>query len=251
MSNKLSVYVICYNNEDKIKDCLESVKWAEELVVVDSFSTDRTKEIAKQYTSKVFDVKFEGFGKLRNRALTYCSNEWVLSVDSDERVTPELKEEIFKLLEKTPDKDAYYVPRISHFLNFRIRHCGWYPDYRQPQFFNKNKMKYKEQLVHETFELDGSLGYLKEHCLQFPFFTLDQFFRKMERYSDLRAREMFEEKKKFKASQLVLNPLSMFLKMYVAKLGFLDGLPGFVLSSLYGYYTMLKYVKLWERYQSK
>jgi glycosyltransferase involved in cell wall biosynthesis len=243
---KLSAYVICYNNEDKIRDCLESVKWADEVVVVDSFSTDKTAQIAKEYTDKIYQVKFEGFGKLRNTALSFLKHDWVLSVDTDERATPELRKEIIEKLQSSPDADAYYVPRISHFLKYRIRHCGWYPDYRQPQFFNRHKMKYKDQLVHETYELDGKIGYLKEHCLQYPFFTIDQFFSKMERYSALRAKEMTKEGKKFHAYNLVINPLSMFFRMYVMKAGFLDGLPGFILSCLYGYYTFIKYVRLWE-----
>lgn len=130
-----------------------------------------------------------------------------------------------------------------------IKHCGWYPDYRQPQFFNRKKMKYTEQLVHETFELNGRLSYLKGHALQFPFLNLEQYLRKMERYSSLRAEEMFKEGRKFKVHNAVLNPLAMFFRMYVAKLGFLDGTTGLILSLLYGYYTLLKYVKLWEKQQ--
>lgn len=245
--NKLSVYIICFNNEDKIKDCLESVKWADEIVVLDSYSTDKTVEICRKYTDKIFEQEFVGFGKLRNIALAHTTYDWILSVDTDERVTPEFKAEILKKLADGPEQDAYYVPRLSHFLDVRIRHCGWYPDYRQPQFFNKKKMRYKEQMVHETYELNGTIGYMKEHILQFPFFTLDQFLGKMERYSTLRAIEMAKDGKKFKVHQLILNPISMFLRMYVFKLGFLDGKEGFILSLLYSYYTLIKYVKLWEK----
>ena len=245
--NKLSVYIICYNNEDKIKDALESVKWADEIIVLDSYSTDKTVEICRKYTDKIFEQEFVGFGKLRNIALAHTSYDWVLSVDTDERVTPEFKGEVLRMLEDGPDKDAYYVPRISHFLDKRIKHCGWYPDYRQPQFFNKKKMRYTEQMVHETFELNGTLGYMKEHILQFPFLNLDQFFGKMERYSTLRASEMAKEGKKFKLHQMIANPLAMFFRMYVVKAGFLDGKEGFILSVLYSYYTLIKYVKLWEK----
>ncbi|MBN1823580.1 MAG: glycosyltransferase family 2 protein [Endomicrobiales bacterium] len=244
---KITAYVMTYNNADKIKDCLESINWADEIVVLDSFSTDGTVEIAKNYTQKIIQEKFVGFGRLRNIALSHCSNDWVFSLDSDERATEEIKNEIFGLLEKGPECEAYLVPRKSHFLDIWIRHCGWYPDFRQPQFFNKKRMKYREQLVHETYELDGRLGRLKEHVLQFPFFSLEQFFAKMDRYSALRAEEMFMEGRKFRATNLMINPAAMFFRMYVAKLGFLDGVPGFILSSLYAYYTMLKYVKLWEK----
>ena len=246
--NKLSVYVMAFNEKEKIKDCLESVKWADEIVLMDSFSTDGTVEIARQYGAKIVQKEFIGFGKLRNIALENCSNDWVLSVDADERVTEELKAEIMQKLSEGPKADAYYVPRKSHFLNIWIRHCGWYPDYRQPQFFNRKKMKYTEQMVHETYELDGKIGYLKGHVLQFPFLSLDQFVRKMDRYSSLRAGEMFTDGKKFSIIQMIVNPLAMFFRMYAAKLGFLDGRVGLILSSLYAYYTMMKYIKLWEKY---
>jgi len=243
---KLSVFILTFNEKDKIVDCLESVKWADEVVVMDSFSTDGTVEICKKYGAKVVQSKFEGFGKLRNDALESCSNDWILSVDSDERVTEELKNEVLGLLEKGPDADAYYVPRKSHFLGQWIKHCGWYPDYRQPQFFNKKKMHYTNQLVHETYVLDGKLSYLKGHALQFPFLNLDQYLRKMERYSNLRAEEMRKAGKKFKVLNIIINPAAMFFRMYVAKLGFLDGVNGLILSMLYANYTLLKYVKLWE-----
>jgi len=171
----------------------------------------------------------------------------VLSVDSDERVTPELRDELLSLMEKGPECDAYLVPRKTHFMGRWIRHCGWYPDFRQPQFFNKNKMKYSDQLVHETYELDGRLGRLKGHVLQFPFTDLGQYLKKMDRYSDLRAREMHSKGKKFSVLNLIVNPLAMFFRMFVAKLGFLDGREGLVLSYLYAYYTAIKYIKLWEK----
>jgi glycosyltransferase involved in cell wall biosynthesis len=246
-AQKLSVYIICYNNEDKIKDCLESVKWAEDIVVLDSFSTDKTVEICRQYTDRIYQEKFNGFGKLRNAALSYTKYDWILSVDTDERVTEDLKNEIFTLLDKGPGADAYYVPRKTFFLDKWIKHCGWYPDYRQPQFFNKNKMKYKDQLVHESYELDGKVGYMKEHVIQYPFFSLDQYLVKMDRYSSLRAKEMHEKGIKFNIFNLIVNPLAMFFRMYVQKAGFMDGKEGFMLSLLYSYYTMIKYIKLWEK----
>lgn len=243
---KLSVFILTFNEKDKITDCLESVKWADEIVVMDSFSTDGTVEICKKYTDRIVQSKFEGFGKLRNDALAACANDWILSIDADERCTEELKNEVLALLEKGPDADAYHVPRKSHFMGKWIKHCGWYPDYRQPQFFNKKKMKYTMQLVHETFELDGRLSYLKGHALQFPFLNLEAYLRKMERYSSLRAEEMLKAGKKFRLHNVIINPLAMFFRMYIAKLGFLDGVTGLILSLLYANYTLIKYVKLWE-----
>ncbi|MDI6641871.1 MAG: glycosyltransferase family 2 protein, partial [Elusimicrobiota bacterium] len=148
------MYVLTYNEERKIRACLESVKWADEIVIIDSYSTDKTLDICKEYTDKIFQKEFTGFGNLRNFALEHITYNWVLSVDSDERVTEELKQEILERLTTEPSADVYFIPRKSHFLTYWVRHCGWYPDYRQPQFFNKTKMKYKEtDLVHETFVL--------------------------------------------------------------------------------------------------
>lgn len=250
MTHKVSVFVMTYNNIDKIKDCLESVTWADEIVVMDSFSTDGTVEVCRQYTGTIVQEKFIGFGALRNKAVASCANDWILSIDSDERCTPELRDEVRALLVGDPACGAYHVPRKTYFLDTWVRHCGWYPDYRQPQFFNRNKMRYREQLVHEGYELDGRLGYLKGHAIQYPFLNLEQFLQKMDRYSSLRATEMFKDGKKFSVLNIIVNPLAMFFRMYVAKRGFLDGTVGLMLSLLYGYYyTMIKYVKLWEKYR--
>lgn len=245
---KLSIYVMTFNNKDKIQDCLESVKWADEIVVMDSFSTDGTVEICRQYTNRIIQEKFTGFGALRNKAVAACSYDWILSIDSDERCTEELKKEVLALLKQGPSCDAYHVPRKTYFLDTWVRHCGWYPDYRQPQFFNKQRMRYKDQLVHEGYELTGTLCYLKEHAIQYPFLNLEQFLAKMDRYSSLRAQEMFKEGKRFSIINIIINPFAMFFRMYVVKRGFLDGTIGLMLSLLYGYYyTMIKYVKLWEK----
>lgn len=244
---KLSAYIITYNEEERIRDCLESVKWADEIVVLDSFSADRTVEICREYTDKIYQHRFAGFGDLRNTAISHTSNNWILSVDADERVTEELREEISEKLKTGPAADAYFVPRINYFLGHRVKHCGWYPDYRQPQFFHKDRMKYTDQLVHEGFILSGRVSYLKGHVIQHPFLNLDHFFRKMERYSTLRAEDMFRKGKRFKIHNMFTSPLSMFFKMYVLKCGFLDGRVGLILSVLYAYYTLIKYLKLWEK----
>lgn len=247
---KISAYIITFNEEAKIRDCLESVKWADEIVVLDSFSTDKTVEICREYTDKIIQHEFAGFGNLRNIAVKHTSHDWILSVDADERVTGELRDEILEKLKNGPDADAYFVPRINYFLGHRVRYCGWYPDYRQPQFFHKEKMQYSDQLVHEGFVLKGGmLSYLKGHIIQYPFLNLDQFFRKMERYSTLRAEDMFREGRRFKIHQIITHPLSMFVKIYILKRGFLDGKVGLIISMLYAYYTFIKYIKLWEKYE--
>ncbi len=242
-----SVYVIAYNDEPNMRACLESVAgWAAELIVVDSHSTDKTAAIAREFTDKVHQVDFQGFGDLRNKALTHCSHEWVFSLDSDERMTPELKAEISALLAGTPASDAYFVPRKNYFLGRWIKHCGWYPDYRQPQLFRKRGFRYRQELVHESFDCDGPVGYLTQPALQYPFRDIDHYLAKQDRYSDLMARRMVEQGKRFRAHQLVTHPLGAMFKMYIQRAGFLDGMPGLILSGLYGYYTFMKYAKFWE-----
>ncbi len=244
---KLSVYVITYNDEPNMQPCLKSVAgWADELVVVDSHSSDATATIAREFTDKVYQVDFEGFGHLRNRAVSFCTNEWVFSLDSDERMTLDLQEEIRQLLDRGPDADAYFVPRKNFFGGRWIRHCGWYPDYRQPQLFRKGRLRYRQELVHESFDCDGPVGYLTQPALQYPFRNIDHYIAKQDRYSDLMARRMAEQGRRFAPHQIVTHPFGAFFKMYIQRVGFLDGMPGLILSGLYGYYTFMKYAKLWE-----
>jgi glycosyltransferase involved in cell wall biosynthesis len=245
---KLSVTLITYNEEANVEDALESVRWADEIVVLDSFSTDRTVEICKKYTDKVLSGEFVGYGKLRNIAIDAASSPWILSLDADERITEPLKEEILSELERGPSADGYYIPRKSHFLGYWVRHCGWYPDYRSMQLFRKEKGRYTEVLNDDHLELvPGSpRGYLRSPILHYTYRNLDQFLAKMERYTTLKAQQMIRDGKTFHVHQLVTHPVFTFLKMYLFRQGFRDGHIGLMLSILYTYYTFVKYAKLWE-----
>jgi glycosyltransferase involved in cell wall biosynthesis len=244
---KLSVYVIAYNDEPNMRACLESVAgWGDELIVVDSHSRDRTAAISREFTNKVYQVDFKGFGDLRNQAVALTTHEWVFSLDSDERMTPELREEIRLVLSSESETDAYFVPRKNFFLGRWIKHCGWYPDYRQPQLFRKARFRYRNELVHESFDCDGPVGFLQSPALQYPFRDIDHYVAKQDRYSDLMARRMAEQGRRFSSHQLITHPLGAFLKMYGQRTGFLDGMPGLILSGLYAYYTFMKYAKFWE-----
>ena len=245
--SKVSAVVIAYNDEPNMHACLKSLTWADELIVVDSFSTDATTRISQEYTDKVYQHEFHGFGKLRNEAMAHATHDWVFSLDTDERANEAIHDEIRRKLAEGPKEDAYLVPRRNFFLGRRIKHCGWYPDYRQPQFFHKNRMRYREKdLVHESFDLDGKIGYFQAHVDQYPFRNIDQYLGKMDRYSSLRAKVIQQGGRRFRLHQLVARPLYTFLKMYVMRLGMLDGMPGLILSGLYTYYTFVKYAKLWE-----
>lgn len=245
-SRKISAVVIAYNDEPNMRACLESLSWVDELIVVDSHSTDATAEISREFTDKVYQNDFVGFGKLRNEATAYATHDWVFSLDTDERATPEIRDEIRRTLEQGPLADAYFVPRQNYFLGRLIRGCGWYPDYRQPQLFHKQRMRYKEDLVHESFNIEGTIGYLREHVIQIPFRNIDQYLMKMDRYSTLMSIDMVKRNRQFHWHQLITHPTYTFFKMFILRRGFLDRKPGLILSGLYAYYTFVKYSKLWE-----
>lgn len=247
MAEPVSLYIIAYNEAKNLREVLPTVLWADEVLVADSFSTDDTADVCRTFGVRHVNLKFEGFGKLRNDAVALLKYDWVVSIDSDERSTPEFAAEVRRTLAETPQFDAWHVPRKSHFLGKWMQHSGWYPDYRQPQLFDRKKMRYRDDLVHEGYQLDGKLGYLREHVLQYPWPTLEVATAKLQRYSTLMAERYYTDGKRASLASLLGSPCAMFLRTYVLKNGWRDGRHGLVLATLYAYYTFLKYAKLWER----
>jgi len=243
---KLSVYIIAYNDEDKIEEALKSVAWADEIVVADSHSSDRTAEIARRYTDKVVQIDFQGFGKLRNAALVHCSHEWVFSLDTDERCTAEVKQEILRLINDPQAADAYFIPRRNLFMGRWIRHSGWYPNYRQPQLFRKGRMRYTEELVHEGYILDGRSGEMKSAIWQKPFRDLSQIIGKMDRYSTLGAQKLSENGVRGSMAKALFHGVWAFIRLYVFQFGFLDGWAGFIIALGNFEGTFYRYAKLAE-----
>jgi glycosyltransferase involved in cell wall biosynthesis len=245
---KISAYIISKNAQKQISDCIKSLNFVDEIVVIDDFSSDNTVSIAKNIGAKVIEHKFESFGSQRNFALSCLENDWVICLDSDERVSDKLKEEILQQKNKPPQCDAFLAPRKTMFINKWITHSGWYPDYRHPIFFNKNKVHYKNMLVHEDIDYTNlKIAYFKGDILHYSYESIKHFIQKSDFYTDLSAKQMFERGKKFKLYNLIINPLNMFLKMFIFKRGFLDGITGFILALLYSsFYTSMKYIKLWE-----
>jgi hypothetical protein len=249
--SKLSVYIIAFNEEDKIEPAIRSVTWADEIVVVDSFSTDRTVEIARRYTDRIVQVPFEGFGRLRNVAVSRTAHEWIFSLDADERCTPEARDEILRTIARPDAADAYYVPRRNLFLGRWIRHSGWYPDYRQPQLFRRGALTYKEEQVHEGYVVHGRVGHLEHAIQQVPYSDLSQLIGKMNRYSTLGARKLAEAGKAAGMGTALAHAVAAFLKPYVLKRGFLDGWPGFVIALSGFEATFYKYAKMYDRCRGK
>jgi len=241
----LSVYILTYNEASKIADAIESVLWADEVVVVDSGSTDRTLDIAKKYGVRVEHVPFEGFGKLRNSAIALCRGDWVFSLDADERCTPEAKEEILSIINDPSAADAYLVPRRNFFLGRWIMHSGWYPDYRPPQLSRKGKLLYSDDPVHEGYTVpSGKIGRMKNPIWQFPFQDLSQILSKANRYSTLGAIKLNGKGIRGNMPKALMHGAAAFLRHYVLKAGFLDGWAGFMIAVGNFEGAFYKYAKL-------
>src|SRR5919201_3257824 len=195
--DKISAYILAFNEAEKIADAVSSVLWADEIVVADSGSTDRTAEIAQGLGARVIQLPFQGFGDLRNRAVAECRYEWIFSLDSDERCTAEVRDEILAVLSSaTPAHDAYLVPRRNYMMGRWIRGSGWYPNFRQPQLFRKNAMRYRNDPVHEGYELltTKKPGRLQGAIWQFPFRNFEELIGKMNRYSSLGAAKLSDRR---------------------------------------------------------
>jgi len=247
---KISAYILTYNEAEKIEAAVASVLWADEVVVVDSSSTDRTAAIATSLGARVVEVPFNGFGELRNCAVEACTYDWLFSLDADERCTEAVRDEILALMAGSPPHDVYLVPRRSYMMGRWIRGSGWYPNFRQPQLFRKGSMRYTLEPVHEGYEvLSGKpVGTLANAVWQFPFRNLEEVINKMNRYSSLGVPKLAG--KRVSMASALGHGLWAFLKHYIFKLGFIDGWAGFVIA--FGNFegTFYRYAKRYEETQS-
>jgi glycosyltransferase involved in cell wall biosynthesis len=244
----VSVFILTRNEELKIGPALESVAWAAETVVIDSFSTDRTIEIAVGHGARVVQVEFRRFGELRQAGIASTSQPWIFSLDADERCTPEARDEILAIVADPAAADAYQVPRQNYLLGRKIRHGGWYPDYRQPQLFRRGRMTYAaEDDVHEGWTLDGRLGRMQNPIIQIPYRTLSEAIDKMNRYTTLGVRRLERRGSATGFLGALLRAKWAFFQAYVLKLGFLDGGPGLVIALLRFENSFYKHAKLIER----
>ncbi|KPL01886.1 MAG: hypothetical protein AMJ73_09610 [candidate division Zixibacteria bacterium SM1_73] len=242
---KISAIIITYNEEENIKRCLSSIDWVDEIVVVDSQSTDDTKKIASEFTQRIFEIKWEGFGKAKDYAKGKASHRWIISLDADEVVTQDLKEEIQKTVRSEDSFDGYYLPRKSNFLGRWIKHSGWYPDYVL-RLFKKEKAKFNHSVVHEKVKVNGRTGYLKNALLHYTDPNFDHYLEKLNSYTSLAAEELFKKGKRAKFPDIIFRPVAIFFKMYFVKKGFLDGVAGFILATSSAFHVFSKYVKLWH-----
>ena len=245
----VSAYILAFNEAAKIKAAIESVLWADEVVVVDSNSTDGTAELAAALGARVVQVPFTGFGDLRNEALAACRCDWIFSLDADERCTAEVRDEILALLAGAPVHDVYRVPRRSYFMGRWIRGSGWYPNFRQPQLFRKGALRYTLEPVHESYRLhtEKPLGTLANAIWQFPFRNLGEVIHKMDRYSSLGATKLADKRVSMGAA--LAHGLWAFIKHFVVKHGYRDGWAGFVIALGNFEGTFYRYAKAYEAAQ--
>lgn len=247
MKIPVSVAIITKNEERNIRDALESVREFEEIVVVDALSDDKTLDICKEYTDKIYSLPWQGFARQKQFAVDRTNLQWVLVLDADERVTEELKEEIRKRLTEEYF-DGYFIPRKNFFLGKWIKHSGWWPDYTL-RLFRKDRGRFEDREVHEKVVVVGQVGYFKSPLIHYSYESLSDLYRKIELYSNLSAAEIISKDKYSKAKvvlKMVFSPVFTFLKMFLIRRGFLDGVRGLILASVYSFYTFLKYAKVWE-----
>jgi glycosyltransferase involved in cell wall biosynthesis len=246
----VSVYVLTTNNRRTIEQCLRSLSWAEELVVVDSFSQDGTYEICKQYTDKLFQRKWTGHRDQYQYAADLTTRDWIMFVDADEEIPPELSEEIrTELNGRAKEFDGYFVYRRTYYLGRWIRYGGWYPD-GEIRLYRKDKGRWEGGL-HAKLVVDGKAGVLKNQYFHYTYGNISDQIQTIDKYSNIAAVDLFQSGEKFSLFKLLFHPPFRFIKEYLFKSGFWDGLPGFVIIVSTMFYVFIKYAKLWELTRSK
>lgn len=242
----VAVTIITLNEASNIESALASVAWADEIVVVDSGSSDGTADLARRFTSKVLVHEWPGFAAQKNWASDRASSDWILSIDADERVTPELAEEIRGVLAQEPRERAFMLPRASFYLGRWIRCTDWYPDY-QVRLYDRRSARWAGGRVHEGVRADGRVGRLRRELLHYPYRDISHHLRTIDRYTTLAAAQMREQGRSIGPAGLAGRTAAAFLRNYVARGGWRAGGVGFVVSALNSYYVFLKFAKLWEQ----
>ncbi|MGL4358394.1 glycosyltransferase family 2 protein [Cetobacterium sp.] len=248
---KISVAMITFNEEKILRKTLESVKeLADEIVIVDSGSTDSTEAIAKEFGVKFHTESWKGYGPQRNSAIEKCSGTWILNIDADEEISEELKRKIKEIVEdRSNSKDIFKINRLSVCFGKELKHGGWGTSYAV-RLFRKGSGKFNDNTVHEAFETDKKIYKIDEDILHHSYLTMEDYFNRFNRYTTEGAKDYYKKGKKVSVFDIAVNPFYKFIRMYIFRLGFLDGVEGFVIASTSSLYSMIKYFKLREMYKN-
>lgn len=245
---KISACIIALNEENNIADAIKSVAWADEILVIDSGSTDKTVKIAESLGAKVISQKWLGFSGQKQLAVDNAAFDWIFSLDADERVSDKLREEILilKNLSENSLSNGYKIPRLSFYMNRPIKHGGWYPDW-QIRLFRRNNSKWKTAIVHESVEVSGVVKKLSGDILHYSIENALYHHRLIgERYAPLAAEQMYKNGRRTSILKIATVGFTTFAKNYLFKLGFLDGFPGYCIARFAAQHSFLKHLLLWE-----
>jgi len=241
----LSVTIITRNESAHIEACLASVDWADERLVVDCGSTDDTVALAERAGARVIVHEWPGYAAQKNFAASLATHDWILSVDADERVTPELADEVANLLATTPAAAGYRVPRLTWHLGRWFRTTDWYPDY-QLRLYDRRRGRWKTRRVHESVDVDGTPGQLRHDLQHYAYRDITHHLETISRYTTLAAQDLFDSGRRVGASDVIIHPIAAFLRNYVLRRGIVDGVPGLIVSTMNAFYVFLKIAKVWE-----
>ncbi len=241
----LTATLITLNESANIAASLDSVRWADEIIVVDAESTDDTVAIARRFTPRVIVRPWAGYIEQKNFAASQASHDWIYSLDADERVTPELAAEVKTLLAGEPSCAGYRGPRVSCYLGRWIHSTDWYPDY-QLRLYDRRRARWIGRYIHESVQVDGDVGALRAELQHIPYRDVSHHLQTIDRYSTLAAKQMFEDGRRAGGLRILLHGFAAFLRNYVLRGGFRDGIVGFIVSGLNTVYVVMKFVKLWE-----
>jgi glycosyltransferase involved in cell wall biosynthesis len=239
---KITATIITLNEERNVARAVESLRCSDEILIVDSGSTDRTVELAEKLGVRVLEAGWLGYAAQKNWAAEHASNDWILSLDADEALSEALEAEIWNLKKSGPEYDAYTMPRLANYLGRWIYHSGWYPD-RKVRLYHRDKAKWVGDFVHESVQPSGRVGHLNGNILHFTCESLSEHVKTMDRYTTLAAQELAARKVKVPASRLIVDPAWTFVKTYFFQRGFLDGPEGLTIAHMAAFYTFLKYSK--------
>jgi glycosyltransferase involved in cell wall biosynthesis len=242
----ISAFIITFNEEERLVPCLKSLSFCDEIVIIDSYSTDATLEIARQFRAKILQRKWEGYVSQKTFGLSQVTHDWVINVDADERVSPELRESILNVLASpSEDVEGYLCNRVVFHLGRWWRRGGWYPEYRL-RFFRRRNALWGGMDPHERVEVPGRTPVISGELYHFSYRNLGDQFGRLDRYSSISAVEEFKNGKRATAFKIIANPIARFIKFYLIKGGYREGVPGIIMALAESYYTLMKYAKLWE-----